>query len=369
MMHPPRLPLPARMVALLLAGTLAACHQSPREAAPPAPPPLATLAVQPIPVQREQTWDGVVEAVDATTIAAQTNARVEQLAVDVGDRVAKGDVLLRLTDVEQRSARRGAAAAVASAQAAYDEAQANWKRASELSQRGLIARAQLDQALARRDSTRAALDAAQAGLRSAGEQAGYTVVRAPFDGVVTRRFVQVGEAVQSGPPTPQPLIAMASLAALRVDVVVPQSAVAAIRQSQSAAVLPDAADAAPVRAGKVTVFPYADPVSHSFRVRVELPGGTSGLYPGMTVKVAFPVGSGDRLLVPESALIQRSEVSGVYVVGADHSVLLRQLRVGQRHGDEVEVLSGLAAGERIAIDPGAAALYLAELHARAGKAS
>lgn len=371
-MQPPRLPLPARIGALLLAGTLAACHQSPREAAPPAPPPLATLAVQPTPVQREQTWDGVVEAVDATTIAAQTNARVAQLAVDVGDHVAKGDVLLRLTDVEQRSARRGAAAAVASAQAAYDEAQANWKRASELSQHGLIARAQLDQALARRDGTRAALEAAQAGLRSAGEQAGYTVVRAPFDGVVTRRFVEVGEAVQSGPPTPQPLIAMASLAALRVDVVVPQSAVAAIRQSHVAAVLPDAAadtDAAPVRAGKVTVFPYADPVSHSFRVRVELPGGTAGLYPGMTVKVAFPVGSGDRLLIPESALIQRSEVSGVYVVGTDHSVVLRQLRVGQRYGGEVEVLSGLAAGERIATDPGAAALYLAELHARAGKAS
>ncbi len=360
---------PARVSALLLVGALAACHQGPRVAASLLPPPLATLAVQPQQVPREQTWDGVVEAVNATTIAAQTNGRVDLLAVDVGDRVAKGEVLLRLSDVEQRSAQRGAAAAVASAQAAYNEAQANWKRASELSQRGLIARAQLDQALARRDSTHAALEAAQAGLRNASQQAGYTVVRAPFDGVVTRRFVQVGEAVQSGPPAPQPLVAMESLAALRVDVVVPQSAVVAIRASHAAEVLSDAMNAARVRAEKVTVFPYADPASHTFRVRVELPARTSGLYPGMTVRVLFPVGNRDRLLVPESALVQRSEVSGVYVVSADHSVMLRQLRLGQRYGTQVEVLSGLTAGEHIAINPGAAALYLTRLHANAEEAS
>jgi RND family efflux transporter MFP subunit len=344
---------------MALAVLLAACGV-PQHASPSPPPALATLAVQPRQAAREQTWDGVVEAVEATTIAAQTNARVLELPVDVGDRVRKGDVLVRFSDVEQQSGRRAAAANVAAARAESRDAEANWKRTDAIFKRGLIARAQLDAAVARRDAARATLAAADAVLKSAGQQADYTVLRAPFDGVITQRFVHVGEAVQSGPPTPQPLIALAALDALRVDVVVPQGGVDAIRASPDASVALD--DGKRVQAARVTVFPYADPGTHSFRVRVELPAGGSGLYPGMTVKVAFAVGQAMRLLVPASALVRRGELSAVYVVGADHSVGLRQLRLGHRFGDEVEVLAGLAPGDRVARDPEAAALYLAKRH-------
>lgn len=341
----------------------AACGRAP--SAPPAPPtlPFATMAVVPQAAHREDVWDGVIEAVDETTIAAQTNARVAALPVDVGDRVAKGDVLVRFTSVEQRSGERSAAAAVAAARAEARDAEANWKRTDEIFARGLIARAQLDAALARRDAARASLVAAEANLRSAGQNVDYTVLRAPFAGVITRRFVNVGEAVQSGPPTPQPLIAMASLDALRVDVQVPQSAIDAIRRFHAAAVLPGVGDAGRIRAQNMIVFPYADPASHTFRVRVTLPAGTPGLYPGMTVKVAFAVGEAQRLLVPENALVHRGEVSGVYVVAPDHAVSLRQLRLGHRYGDAVEVLAGLRAGERIADDPDAAMRYLVAQHA------
>jgi RND family efflux transporter MFP subunit len=352
---------PARFGApLVMAALLAACGASHQPPALPSPPPLATLVVNPQQAAREQTWDGVVEAVDATTIAAQTNARVLELPVDVGDRVRKGDVLVRFSDIEQQSGRRAAAANVAAARAESGDAEANWKRIDAIFQRGLVARAQLDAATARRDAARAALTAAKADLMSAGQQADYTVLRAPFGGVITQRFVHVGEAVQSGPPTPQPLIALAALDALRVDVVVPQGAVDAIRAAPHASVVLD--DGKRVQAAKVTVFPYADPGTHSFRVRVELPTDGSGLYPGMTVKVAFAVGQATRLLVPVSTLVRRGELSAVYVVGADHSVGLRQLRLGHRIGDEVEVLAGLAPGDRVARHPEAAALYLTKRH-------
>lgn len=350
----------ARVGAPLVTAVLLAACGAPQHPSVLPQPTLATLKVAPEQRASEQVWDGVLEAVHETTIAAQTNARVVALPVDVGDHVAKGDVLVRFSDVEQQSARRGAEANVAAARAAYRDAEANWKRTSEIFRRGLIARAQLDGATASRDSARANLNAAGAALRSAGQQADYTVARAPFDGVVTRRFVHVGEAVQSGPPAPQPLVALASLDALRVDVVVPQGAVEAIRASPRASVQLD--DGTRVEAAKVTVFPYADAATHSFRVRVELPAGSSGLYPGMTVKVAFAVGAATRLLVPTTALVTRGELSAVYVVGAGHSVGLRQLQLGHRFGDKVEVLAGLAAGERIATDPGAAALYLAKRH-------
>jgi multidrug efflux pump subunit AcrA (membrane-fusion protein) len=85
-------------------------------------------------------------------------------------------------------------------------------------------------------------------------------------------------------------------------------------------------------------------------VRLELPDGQFGLYPGMFVKAAFAIGETERLLVPTQAVLRRSEVTAVYVVGPD-GVRLRQVRVGQHFGDSVEILSGLVAGEKVALDP------------------
>src|SRR5574337_306855 len=108
--------------------------------------------------------------------------------------------------------------------------------------------------------------------------------------------------------------------------------------------------------------PSMPSVLRSVRACCWMTAGGSGLHPGMTVKVAFEVGAATRLLVPVSALIRRGELSAVYVVGADHSVGLRQLRLGHRFGDKVEVLAGLAPGDRVARDPEAAALYLVKRH-------
>ncbi|CAM5611539.1 efflux RND transporter periplasmic adaptor subunit [Rhodanobacter lindaniclasticus] len=129
------------------------------------------------------------------------------------------------------------------------------------------------------------------------------MLRAPYDGIVTRRYVQVGEAVQAGPPAPQPLIALASLQDLRVAVQVPQSAIAAIRRYHAASVVLDNGMA--LAATRVTVFPYADAQTHSFTVRLGLPAATPGLYPGMTVKVAFASGKTKTPAVALVALVQR----------------------------------------------------------------
>jgi RND family efflux transporter MFP subunit len=339
--------------ALLLSG-LTACGGEPA----PTPPvagtaQLETRVVEPERGVRERSWDGVVEAVHQATLSAQTGGRVTELPFDVNDYVEAGEVVVRFTDVEQQSGRRRAEAALAAAQAAANEAEAEYARIAEVYERRLVARSQLDQATARRDSARAQLDAARAALRESGEQVDYTVIRAPYSGILTERHVEVGETVRPG----QPLVAGLSLARLRVNVDVPQSDILAIRQQGRAAVL--LGDGRRIEAADVVVFPFADPQSHSFRVRVELPEAETGLQPGMTVKTAFVLGDSERLMVPVSALVRRSEVTAVYVVAEDGPVTLRQLRVGHRHDDRVEVLAGLTAGERIALDPVAALAALA----------
>lgn len=347
---------PRDLALAAVVAVLAACSDKPSDAAAPSTPPaLSGIVVHAIPARSQQVWDGVVEAVHQVTITAQTNARVLELPHEVNDVVAKGAVLVRFSDVEQKSARNAAQAQIASAQASYTDAQASYERIAAVYAKGYVSTAQMDQQRAARDASKAALEAARAQLDQVGQQLDYTVLRAPFAGVVTHRFVHVGQAVQAGPPSPQPLIQLQALDDLRVNVQVPQSAVDSIRKFHDADVV--LADGRRVAAKLVEVFPYADPATHTFNVRLQLPAGDVGLYPGMTVKVAFATGEARQLLVPATALVQRGELVAVYVIG-DHGVTLRQVRIGDRSGDRVEVLAGLDDGEHVARDPHAAISWL-----------
>jgi len=344
---------------LLLPAVLAACvkAQTPA-AAPTVPSTLATLTIAPERTREEQAWDGVVEALHQATLSAQTAGRVVELPYDVDDYVEAGAVLVRFTDVEQGAGRSRAKATLASAKAAHDEAEANYGRVAEIYARKLVSKAALDQALASRDAAKGTLDSADAALREASQQLDYTVIRAPFSGYVTKRYVQIGESVRAG----QPIIAGVSLGELRVNVDVPQSAVDTIRRFNAADVLLDNG-ARRIAASKITVFPYADPSTHTFSVRLDLPAEKSGLYPGMTVKAAFASGAAELLLLPDTALVRRGEVSAAYVVAADRTLRLGQLRLGHRFGDRFEVLSGLEPGDEVVVDPTAALDWLATTRA------
>lgn len=303
--------------------------------------PFQTLVIKPETARSEQVWDGIVEAVNEATMSAQTSGRILEMPFDVNDYVPEGAVIIRMTDVEQQ-------ASVRQAQANYTEARSNYDRMANLYARQAVSKAALETAQARRAST-------EADLRTAQQQLDYTVIKAPYSGYVTKRLAQVGEEVRPG----QPLISGISLKALRVSVQIPQSAASAVRKYLRADIIVDADLGKRVTATKVIVFPVADPQTHSFTVRLELPEVDTGLFPGTTVKCAFEIGEASRVLVPATSLVERSEVSGVYVVKGSE-VSLRQLRLGHHFGDKVEVLAGLSSGEAIAADPIAAALYVAE---------
>lgn len=346
------------VVATAAASLLAACdHSEPERTSSTTPPTFTTVVAKTQAGRREQIWDGVVEAVNQATISAQTSGRVIELPFDVNDIVDEGAIIVRFTDVEQKSAKSRAQSQIVSAQAIFDEAQASFERIAEVYKRKLVAKAQLDQERARRDTAKAALESARAQLSEIGQQMDYTVVRAPYTGVVTERYVQIGESVVSG----QPLMSGVSLKDLRVSVQVPQSAIAPIRAMQAADVVLVGNGSHRVSASKVTVFPYADPATHTFTVRLELPGDYTGLFPGMTVKTAFTTGEVERLVVPATSLVERGELQGIYVVDGSN-VRLRQVRSGQRFSEMIEILSGLEAGERYATDPADAAQWLGRQH-------
>jgi RND family efflux transporter MFP subunit len=340
------------MGTLLVVGMLSACSEpsQPAQRGAVPVPKLATAAAETASAPRETAFDGVVEAINQATVAAQTSGRVVDLPFDVGDYVEKGAVIVRLTTTEQRARMSAAEAALAEAKARLAEAQLAYDRSKGLYERKLIAKAQIDKAAADLESSRARVDVAQAALSEAREALSYTVIRAPYAGIVVARRVQVGETVQPG----RALMTGLSLEHLRALVDIPQQQIGPLRKHHKARViLPNGSS---VEAADLRIPPNADPTTHSFRVLVTLPEGEHGIFPGTLVKVAFVTGEEERLLIPPEALARRGEITGVYVLG-DGGISFRYLRVGTPTADgRVPVLAGLTAGERVALDPIAAAI-------------
>lgn len=314
--------------------------------------PFATLTIAYETAARERVWDGTVEAVNQATVSAQTSGRVAEMFYDVDDFVEAGAPIMRFTDTEQRAALDSARAALREAEARAAEAESEFARISAMFENGTVARARYDQAQANRNAAAARLESARAGVMNAEEQLEYTVVRAPYAGIVSRRHVEVGELVRPGAP----LMSGLSLESVRVIVDVPQSMLDPIRTIGKANVY---VGERTIAAESLTFFPVADAATNTFRVRATLPAGGVTLYPGTFVKIGFVVGETERVLLPAGAIVHRSELTAVYVVG-EAAVTLRQIRVGRRYGDRVEVLAGLAPGEVVAADPVAAGVYLQE---------
>jgi len=314
--------------------------------------PFPVATAQPHILPDEHILDGVVEAVHQSTVSAQTAGRVEEIMVDVNDFVAQGAPIVRIRNIEQRAGLDQAQAGLREAQARFTEAQAEYERIRGVYEKQVVPKAQMDAATATFDAAKARLEAAQAGVAQAKESLGYTTVNAPYGGIVLERHVQLGETVQPG----KPLMTGFSLDELRVVANVPQRLIGAVRQQRQARVLPPNGEPG-IAAARLTFFPYADPQSNVFKVRVYLPAKTSGLYPGMFVKTAFQVGEKQRLTMPRQALAQRGEISAVYVV-KDGKVSLRQVRPGRIEGETVTILAGLEPGEAVALDPIKAGVYL-----------
>ncbi|EGV52853.1 efflux RND transporter periplasmic adaptor subunit [endosymbiont of Riftia pachyptila] len=311
-------------------------------------------------IPREFRLDGTVEAINRTTVSAQTQGVVEQILVDVDDFVEKGMLIVLLNDTQHQAKLKQAQAELKEAVARLQEAQDEFKRVKGLHEKKLVSQSQMDKATAALKSAKARREAASAGLDQAREQLEYTRVKAPYSGIVTHRHVEVGEIAQAG----QQLMRGISLDELRVTVDVPQSLIPTIRKFGKAWV--EQPEGGFVAATRLTIFPFAHHGSNTFKVRVDLPEGVKGLFPGMFVKTSFLTGSKRELVVPAMAVVYRSEVTALYVIDADGRIGFRHVRVGHYTEDGMQaVLAGLSEGERVALDPVAAGALLKQQRAEA----
>ena len=295
--------------------------------------------------------EGVVEAEQKTTISAQTAGVIKSIRFDVDDVVQKDELVIQIDDKQQQAVLKQAQAAEKEAHARLQEAQSEYNRVEEVFRKQVVSKSAFDKANAALKAAKARLESTQASVVSAQEQLTYTRVRAPFSGIMTQRLVELGETVNVGTP----LVSGISLERLRVATHVPQSIIDEVRDHRYAIVVTEDAE---IVSTDMTFFPYADPLSHSFQLRVHLPQGESGLLPGMFVKVAMEVNREEKTVIPFNSVAFRSEVTGVYVQ-EDDVLTFRHIRLGRRLGNnEVVVVSGVHAGEMIVTDPVAAAIAI-----------
>jgi RND family efflux transporter MFP subunit len=344
-----------RAAALALAALLglAACGDGkpPAVAASPAKP-LAAAPVELRDVELTFSAEATVEAVRQSTVASQISGRIVDIRFDVGDRVQKGEVIVRIDERAATQAQAASEAQLRSAEAALANARASFERQRELFAQKFVSQAALDRAQSDFKSAESQVKAMLAGAGQAATERSFATVTAPYGGIVSARHVQLGEMASPG----KPLMTGFDPATLRVVATVASTQVPAIQAGTRARIEIPAAQRW-VDAKSITVVPSADPRTHSTQVRIDLPEDVRGVYPGVFARAHFSVGRASRLMVPREAVLRRSELVAVYVVPASGAPQLRQVRLGTVSDERgIEVLAGLKPGERVALDPVAAGM-------------
>lgn len=294
---------------------------------PPAAPDLPAIRIKLVPAEElgERTWVPVtVTAVDHAVLATRVSARIADITVAEGARVKRGDVLVRLSDDDVR-------ATLKAAESQRDVAEAQLKRIQALRAANAATATEVDAAMTARADALARVEAARATLAD-------TVLRAPFDAVVQRKWVSRGQLVSPGAPLLELDGTVVELTGTLSEAEVAGVAVGAE--------VPFRVGTAQGNATLVALSPGGDPLSHRSAFRARPAAGAPALRSGDFGRIGVKGAGGPRRAVPRSAVVQRGDLSGVFVL-ADGRAALRWLRLGEPEGNQLPVLAGLAAGERV----------------------
>lgn len=304
---------------------------------------------------------GTVRAMESATLSSQVMGIVTSIAVREGDHVRAGQTLISINAAQLASQAEQAHASfitagqqIASAESDAALAASTLKRYEALKEQKSVSPQEFDevQARSRSASARLAMVRSQEGEAKAAESAsrtmqGYTRIRAPFDGVVTERKIDPGAMATPG----SMLLTIEKAGPHRLEVSVDESLLLLVRAGASIPVLIDVLGNTPVEGKIAQIVPAADPGSRSFLVKIELPAA-SGLRSGMYGHALLARGFKDILVIPRSSVVAHGSMQSVYVIGQSQIAQARYISVGNVHGNEVEVLSGLSAGETVVDFPG-----------------
>ncbi|MGB7769447.1 MAG: efflux RND transporter periplasmic adaptor subunit [Verrucomicrobiia bacterium] len=315
-------------VSILLAGCGAKPESTQGEASGLPTASVQVLTIENQPYTSTEAIVGTVQAKLHATLEAKVSGHIEQMPVRLGQPVKAGELvaLLNSSDLQAR---------LDQAEASREQAERNWDRISALFHQQAATHAEFDDAQAQKRVADAAVAEAKAMLA-------YAKIVAPFDGVVTRKWTDVGDFAAPG----KPLLDIEDPSKLQVQADVPDVIASHVRDGEDLAVHVDALNEE-LTGTIAEISPAGDPITHTFRVKVDLPA-TPGLMSGQFARLEVPIGKSQALLVPDSAVVERGELEILFVVVSGHAQLCL-VKTGRHAGDQMEILSGLDAGDIVVI--------------------
>ena len=318
---------------------------------------------------------GTVQARESATLSAQVFGRVNAVLVHEGDSVRAGQVLVRLDNTDARAGVDRAQSSVDAAQHQLEAAKARAALAASTLSRYQMLRdeksvspQEFDEMARRSEEASAQLAAAQSNLdaqkastRSAIVLADYSTITAPFAGIVTARRVDPGALASPG----SPLIEVDRAGALQLVVTVDESLLNRLQPGSALAVSIPSVEPAPITARIAQIVPAADAASHSFVVKLDLPTSPHfHLKAGMYGAASLCGATRNAILAPQSAVVAHGSIRSVWVIDSQHLAALRYVSLGSKMGSDVEILSGLSAGEQVVLSPGDRELGGSRIEAR-----
>jgi membrane fusion protein, multidrug efflux system len=338
-------------------------------AEPPAVKNAQVVRVRPESVEDSFEAVGTVKARLSTVLSSKTIGTIVAVLAHESDRVRKGQILIEIDDRDLRAELQAAQAAleeihsdigaaqsaVASARGQKELAAATFNRYEPLVAKGSVTPHEFDEVTAKFKVASAELERAEKNLRALEarrEQAeakrsyartllSYSKIASPIDGIVTAKSAEVGGLASPGTP----LITIEQSGLYRLEAQVGESLLAHVKLNSAVRVIIDAIET-PLTGKVGEIVPAADPQSRTFTIKIDLPAHPL-LRSGIYGKAAFSRGETQVLLAPIPAVIERGQLTGVFVVGQDGRVGFRLVKTGKRFDDKVEILSGLSAGERV----------------------
>lgn len=308
----------------------------------PLPDAAQIVAARLIKVPRYETAVGTIEPIHQSSVASKILAKVVEVNVTAGQRVEEGDVLVRLNDDDLQSRLKQAEAQRDAAVARAQQAESDYSRGKQLIERNSIAQSEFDVMSTARRTSMAELQRSERSIEEARVFIDYATIRAPYSGLVVDKQVQAGDTVSPG----QTLLTIYDPEQMQLVANVRESLAMKLQIGQSLTAKLEAFDhecLATVR----EVVPEADPSSRSFRVKVAGPC-PPGIYSGMFGRLLLPLGDEELLLIPQDTIKRVGQLTLVDVVVGDE-VIRRHVQIGRKHRGDVEVLSGLVAGEQVVV--------------------
>lgn len=293
------------------------------------------------------TASGKIEAANSASLSTRMMGFVDKVHVNVGQKVTKGQLLVSINNSDLSAKQAQTTAGITEAQAAFNNAEKDYQRFQNLFADNSASQKELDDQRARFEMAKARLEGAKQLKNEVQSQFAYVNLRAPFNGVVTNKFIDAGDMANPGVP----LISVEGPGDFEVTASVPESEIAKIKSGTEVKVIVKSSDL--ILPGTVTeVSTSARNTGGQFLVKVALDKTDAAILSGMYATVQFPIEKKTdttSVLVPEEALVKRGQLTGIYTVSQSNTALLRWLRIGRTFGGNVEVLSGLSADENYII--------------------